>query len=214
MKILFFTRSTWYSEIAKNFLKQNFDSIIICENEKDFLFKEEYFDYIIALGYQNILSAKLIKKARKAALNFHPGSTHNPGAGSYSYPLFLKQENSGVTCHYMDDTPDTGKVVMEKIFPIYVSDDFNSLKERTIIYLMQCFFEILDLIKNNNDLPESPEQWKRKPRSQKEFTRELLDLNINELNNKEIDLRIKSTNPNYPGPYIVIKNKKYSLRSI
>ena len=213
-KILFLTRDTWYTRIAINFLKTNFKDCEIIRKKVSrsmILVQPNQYDYIIALGYQHIIPNNVLELAKIAAINFHPGSTMNPGAGAYSYPLFHDEETSGVTCHHMTKKPDTGKVIMEKTFRLYDKDTFRSLKYRTLIYTLVTFYEIIDIIIAGDELPTSREQWKRRPRLQKQFEKEVLEISI-EMSTVEIDRRIRAANPDYPGPFIEINGKRYTLR--
>ena len=107
---------------------------------------DKKYDYIIAIGYQKIISNQILNKAKIKALNIHPGSIYNPGAGCYSYPIFNKEKFSGVTCHELTSKPDTGTVFIEKRFPLYPNDDFTSLQGRTLVTVLKIFYEIMDII--------------------------------------------------------------------
>ena len=76
---------------------------------------------------------------------------------------------------------------------------------------MQVFYEIIDLIILKT-LPTSKNQWKRKPRLQSEYINDLLTIYPNIDSQSTIDLKIKSSNPSYPGPYIKVNGKKYTIR--
>ena len=169
------------------------------------------FDYIIAIGYKKILSDQILSKAKKKALNIHPGSINNPGAGCYSYPLFNKDKFSGAVCHEMTRKPDTGKVLIEKKFRLNPTDDFKSLQGRTLIVVLQIFYELMDLIIQNKKLPISKNQWKRKPRYQKNYIKELLTINKKD-SKYIIKQKIKCANPLYPGPFIYSGGRKIDIK--
>ena len=214
-QILFFTRDTWYTRIAINFLRTNFKDCEIVNKKITKSMKSlklNQYDYIIALGYQYIVPENVLGLAKIAAINFHPGSTKNPGAGAYSYPLFNDEETSGVTCHNMTSTPDTGEVILEESFPVYQTDSFRTLHDRTLVYTLLSFYRIMDFIKNFEKLPVSQKQWDRKPRYQKQFVKEILNIS-KELSTEEIDRRIRAANPDYPGPFIEINGKTYTIKS-
>ncbi len=211
ISVLFLTRPTWYTDIIIKFMEQNFSRLTIVKEEINGRHLNQTFDYILAFGYQFIVPASMLKNVKVAALNFHPGSTENPGAGSYSYPLFDNQEESGVTCHHMERIPDTGSIVVEKIFPVNESDNFSTLQDRSLIYLMHTFYEVIDTIINGKPLPKSQKQWARKPRLQREYVKETLEIDAS-MDRSEIEKRIRAANPKYPGPFIKINNVRYTLR--
>lgn len=212
MKILFLTRETWYSKIMSNYILTNFsNSRVVSKPIKKI---DKKYDYIIAIGYQKIISNQILTKAKIKAINIHPGSVYNPGAGCYSYPIFNKEKFSGVTCHELSAKPDTGRVLIEKRFPLYPTDDFTSLQGRTLTNVFQIFYELMDLIKQNKKFPISKHQWKRKPRYQKDYVNELLNIDLKKDTKLSIKLKIKSANPLYPGPYINIGRIKKTVRII
>ena len=66
-------------------------------------------------------------------------------------------------------------------------------------------------VNQNKDLPKSKEQWTREPLTHKEFANNILELTL-EMPTEEIDRRLRASNPDYPGPFIKINKKKYTLR--
>ena len=55
-------------------------------------------------------------------------------------------------------------------------------------------------------------QWKRKPRYQKNYVNELLKIDLKKDTKNTIKLKIKSANPLYPGPYINVNGVKKTVR--
>ena len=214
-KICLFTKTNVYCDIAVNFVKLFFPNHkIVKENLKDLnesIFSTK-FDYIIAFLYHKLIPEAILKNARIAAINFHPAPTDYPG-GTYSHALYNNNKFYGTTCHHMVKKADAGKVIFEKKFPLYETDTFVSLKERTMIYTLANFFELMHIILEKKDLPESKEQWKRKPYLHKDFENQLLELTL-EMPTEELDRKIRATShPDYPGPFIEINGKKYTLRA-
>jgi len=212
MKILFLTRDTWYTKIMVNYIIKNFPNSKIINKPVKKINKK--YDYIVACGYQKIISNQILNKAKIKAINIHPGSIFNPGAGCYSYPIFNKDKFSGVTCHELTSKPDTGTVIIEKRFPLYPNDDFTSLQGRTLVNVLEIFYEIMDIIIRKKKLPISKNQWKRKPRYQKDYVKDLLTINIKKDSKKVIERKVISANPLYPGPYIEINGKKKTIQII
>jgi len=212
MTILFLTRETWYSKIMSNYILTNFPNSKVVSKPINRINKK--YDYIIAIGYQKIISNQILASAKIKALNIHPGSIYNPGAGCYSYPIFNKEKFSGVTCHELRSKPDTGKVIIEKRFPLYPSDDFNSLQGRALITVLDIFYEIMDIIIQKKNFSISKNQWKRKPRYQKNYINDLLNIDLKKETKKTIHLKIKSANPLYPGPFVDINGKKKTIRLV
>jgi methionyl-tRNA formyltransferase len=170
------------------------------------------FDYIISFLYTKIIPEDILKNARFAAINFHPGPPEYPGTGCYNLALYNNDKIFGTTCHHMLKKADSGKIISVKRFPLFESDTVGTLKERTMIYTILIFFELIYLIIEGKDLPRSKEEWKREPYTRKDLNK-LLQIGL-EMPKEEIDRRIRATAcNNYPGPYIEIHGKKYSLRA-
>ena len=212
-KIGLFTKDNVYCDIAKNVIKHNFSNYRIIkgnlEDQNESIYQTK-FDYIIAFLYHKIIPETILKNARIAAINFHPAPTNYPGGG-YSFALYNGDNNFGTTCHHMEKKADTGKVILEKKFPLYQTDTFVTLKERTMIYTLINYFEITHLILEKKDLPESKNQWKREPLTHKDLESQVLELTL-DMPVEEIDKRLRAANPDYPGPFIEINGKRYTLR--
>jgi methionyl-tRNA formyltransferase len=214
-RICLLTKESLYSNVAINFIKQNFSDYRIVKSDSGELLNglqyEMKFDYIIAFLYPNIVPESVLKNAKTASVNFHPGPPEYPGAGCYSFALYNEETFFGTTCHHMLKRPDTGHLIFVKRFPIFETDTLSTLKERTMTYTLLNFFEMMYLILEKKELPVADEHWKRDPYLQKDF-RKLLEINSN-MSTNEIDKRIRATaHPLYPGPYFEIQGKKYTIR--
>ena len=209
------TKDSIYCDIAINFVRQNFLNYKIVKGDlndsQNKILYETKFDYIIAFLYPKIVTEDILKNAVISAINFHPGPPEYPGAGCYSFALYNDEKSFGTTCHHMLKKPDTGQIILVKRFPIFKNDIFNTLKERTMIYTLLNFFELMYIIIEKKDLPISKERWKREPNTRKDFNR-LLEITL-DTHPDEIDRRIRATaHPQYPGPFIQIGGKKYTIR--
>jgi methionyl-tRNA formyltransferase len=167
-------------------------------------------NYIISYLSRWVVPESLIKKAKIAAINFHPASPEYPGIGCNNFALYENTKEYGVTCHYMYPKVDTGKIISVKRFPVFVNDDVNSLLLRTYDFQLTLFYEIIGKILNGETLPESSEQWSRKPFTRKEFN-ELFKITA-EMDEAEIKKRIRATNYLQFKPTINIKGYEFELK--
>lgn len=135
------------------------------------------------------------------ALNFHPASTDYPGSGCYNFALYDEAAEYGATCHHMLPKVDTGKVVLERRFPVLRDDTVETLKLSTMETMLGMFREIADTIAAGERLPEAPAHWTRKPYTFREMNAlKVIDAMAEP---KEIERRIRATvYPGYPGPVI------------
>lgn len=132
-----------------------------------------------------------MKRAKVAAINFHPGPPEYPGIGCNNFALYEGAKEYGVTCHHMAAQVDTGAIIAVKRFPIFATDDVAGLLLRTYEYQLVLFYDIVSLILEGKPLPESEEKWARKPFTRKEFN-DLTRITPN-MSKEEIAKRIRAT---------------------
>ncbi|HEX5724360.1 MAG TPA: formyltransferase family protein [Longimicrobiaceae bacterium] len=148
-------------------------------------------EYIISYLSRWVVPEYLLKRARRAAINFHPASPEYPGIGCNNFALYEGAREYGVTCHHMDATVDTGPIIAVKRFPVFPTDDVRSLLRRTYDYQLVLFYEIANLILAERELPACGEAWTRKPFTRKQF--EALARITPGMGKEEITRRIRAT---------------------
>ncbi|MDR2131978.1 MAG: hypothetical protein LBP30_01390 [Clostridiales Family XIII bacterium] len=181
---------------ALEFIQKNFANVTYCLGEWGDPLPESIAlwdgDYIVSYLSRWIVPEYVIKKAKKAAINFHPASPAYPGIGCNNFALYENASEYGVTCHHMDKKVDTGDIIAVKRFPVFLTDDVASLLLRTYHFQLVLFYEIVEKIIKGEELPISTEKWERKPFSRKEFN-ELRKITPG-MDNAEIGKRIRATN--------------------
>ncbi len=158
---------------AREFLELYFDNpTILLGDWKDSPPKkllEWKGDYIISYLSRWILTPEMINSASVAAINFHPASPDYPGIGCINFALYQNEERYGVTCHHMSEKVDSGAIISTKSFPIFEKDTVETLLSRTYDFQLVLFYEMMDKIINDENLPKSKEVWTRKPTTREEF---------------------------------------------
>jgi len=157
-------------------------------------------DYLISFLSRWVLPADLLRRARCAAINFHPAPPEYPGIGCYNYALYENAKTYGVTCHHMAARVDTGPVIAVKRFPLFPSDTVDSLFARTYDYLLTLFYEIAGLLVEGKTLPVSPEQWTRKPMTRRDL-QALMRISP-DMSREEVARRIRATASSAMKPWI------------
>ncbi len=165
-------------------------------------------DYILSYLCPWPLPGKFINKAKKGAINFHPGPPEYPGTGCTNFAIYNQESIYGVTCHYMVPAVDSGQIIAVKRFEVFESDSVYSLTQRCYAYMLVLFYEILSKIIYGQALPMSEETWTRPAYQRKELNAlKLIDLSMSE---EEINRRIKaSAYPGTPGAYIILAGQKF-----
>ena len=191
-KILFLgKRNDSHSMKAREFLELYFDNPTILLGDwkepqpKKLL--EWKGDYIISYLSRWILTPKIINNAAVAAINFHPASPNYPGIGCINFALYQNEERYGVTCHHMGEKVDSGPIISTKSFPIFEKDSVETLLSRTYDFQLVLFYEMMDKIINDEELPKSKKIWTRKAFTRQEFN-ELTEIkpDMSEKEKKEI----------------------------
>ena len=166
-------------------------------------------DFVISYLSPWIIPKYVLNRAEKASINFHPGPPEYPGIGCTNFAIYNNENTFGVTCHYMNPKVDTGQIIGVRKFPLFDSDSVFSLTQRCYSYILTLFYEIMSLLLENNELPKSNENWKRKPYKRKELN-ELCKITQN-VPEDEIAKRVRAvTFPNAPGAYIQMGNMKFN----
>lgn len=174
-------------------------------------------EYIFCFRSLYILPKSLIDRASKAAVNFHPGPPQYPGSGCLNFALYEDAEEYGVTCHFMDEKIDSGKIIKCHRFKLHQSDNVESLLMRTHTELFNLFLEIsegvatggIDYINKLCDQSRN-EKWSGKRRQIKSVD----DLSIAQfsMSKDELERLIRATyTPNYP-PKIILHGYEFFLR--
>lgn len=197
LKIMFIGKADdQYSKYAGEFISLHFPETLTIYGKRGELFPKEAADWegdiIISYLSQWIIPDYVLKKAEVMAINFHPGPPDYPGIGCTNFAVYDEVKEYGVTCHHMLAKVDTGKIISVKRFPVYKTDTVFSITQRCYALILNQCFEIFDFIIQGKPIPESKENWKRKPYLRKELNRLCRitpDMPIEEMNR-----RIKATN--------------------
>src|SRR4051794_26217032 len=68
-------------------------------------------DLIVSYLSRWVVPDEVLRKAKVAAINFHPASPDYPGIGCNNFALYDEATQYGVTCHHMAPTVDTGAII-------------------------------------------------------------------------------------------------------
>jgi len=199
MKILFLAKHKPFSKEASELIKKNFPESEIIFGEREEPFPEavltDQWDYIISYMSPWILPKQLLDNVKIAAINFHPGSPHYPGIGCTNFAIYNEEKEYGVTVHHIAEKVDTGNIIHVERFPIFEKDSVYSLSQRCYAYIYISFIKLFSLILMGQGMPESDEEWQRRPYRRKELN-DLCRL-AKDMPKDEIEKRIKATD--YPG---------------
>jgi methionyl-tRNA formyltransferase len=215
MEILFIGKKhDQNAKLASEYLKQIFPNAQIVFGVRGEKFPEDLpwwkGDYIFSYLSPWIIPKGLLERAEKGAINWHPGPPEYPGIGCTNFAIYNNEKEFGITCHYMLDKVDTGQIVEVKRFSILENDTVFSITQKCYLLILNSFFRIVENLQNNQPLPMSNENWKRKPYTRKELD-DLSEIKP-DMTIDEIEKRIKATTYDKSWAFVVIKGKKFYLK--
>ncbi|UVS81022.1 formyltransferase family protein [Actinokineospora sp. UTMC 2448] len=126
-------------------------------------------DRVFCFKADLVLSPALLNRVRGSAINFHPSPPRYRGVGGYHFAIKDGCTEFGVTCHHIVRKIDAGRIIQVRRFPITPNETGAGLTERAGAYLLLLFYEMVDLIRTGQPLPESDEEW-----GERLYTRKML----------------------------------------
>ena len=114
-------------------------------------------DIIISYLSRWVVPEYLLTKAKDMAINFHPATPDYPGVGCINFALYECASVYGATCHHMNKQVDTGNIIRVERFPVYPSDNVETLLTRTYDHQLCLFSDIIGRIYCCKPLPKSAE---------------------------------------------------------
>jgi methionyl-tRNA formyltransferase len=204
LSILLLSKTNDTCRAAQRFLRARAADCVIAEGERTDAPPDVVAswsgDYLVSFLGPWVVPVNLLARARRAAINFHPGPPEYPGIGCYNFALYDEVTEYGVTCHEMAARVDSGPIVRTVRFPIRHDDSVASLKDRSLAHMLTLFEDVVDGLVAGGALPRSGEQWTRRPYTRTELN-ELCRL-VPGMSQREIDRRVRATTfPGSPGAY-------------
>jgi phosphoribosylglycinamide formyltransferase 1 len=95
--------------------------------------KAHQVDLVCLAGYMRLLSAEFVRAFPQRILNIHPSLLPAfPGLDAQRQALAYGVAVSGCTVHFVDEELDHGVIVLQKVVPVLVGDDEQSLAARIL----------------------------------------------------------------------------------
>lgn len=167
-------------------------------------------DAVVSFLFWKRIPPEVIKLARTACLNFHPGILPEyRRMRGYNYAILENAPEYGATCHFVDDHFDTGDIVEMTRFPISPSETALSLEQRTQAVMYQLFERIIAQLRRGKPLKRTP-QGKGKEATLEEMN--ALKAIKPDDSPDLIERKVRAFwYPPHEGAYVVLGGKKYTL---
>lgn len=156
---------------------------------------------VISFLCPTLVPRELLDQA-ELAVNFHTGDANYPGIGCVNFALYEGVRDFGVVCHEMDQYADAGDIIVEEKFPVFETDNVDSLTFRAYIALFGVLQTFLSAYLSEDGLPKARKKWTRKAFTRKDLNAlALVDLSMDA---EEIQKRVRATQfPGWPTKFQV-----------
>jgi formyltetrahydrofolate-dependent phosphoribosylglycinamide formyltransferase len=110
---------------------------------------ENKVDLILLIGYMRILSSWLVNKYKNRIMNIHPSLLPKYARGMdkdvHAEVLKNREEVTGCTLHFVDESVDAGPIIMQKEVKIDENETVDSLKEKVQKAEQEIIVKAIDL---------------------------------------------------------------------
>ena len=219
--VLFMGRSKCpYSKKIKNLLKKKSKKLYYFESNKiGEKINNEYlklnYDYIFCFRSFYILKKNILKKVKKAAINFHPGPPEYRATGCVNYAVYENSKFYGCTAHLINEKVDNGKIIDVKKFSINRKDNISKILNKTYKLMSSQAISLINQIKINPNFIENQIEknkkikWSNKIKKIKDLDKfYIINKNIKK---KDFLNKIRATDTPKFKPYIKLYGKKFIL---
>lgn len=120
-------------------------------------------DFVISYMFRYLVKPETLRRARRAALNFHAGPLPEFGGWAfYNVAILEGSPEYGCTCHYMDEGFDTGPLFKVRRFPIDASrETAYSLERKAQEEMIGLFREFCRVAESGEELPREEQDASR-----------------------------------------------------
>ena len=222
--LLFYRKNCYYSKSLISFLKKKTRKLYLVENENNKKFKnlknlkKRNYSYIFCFRSFYILKKDLIKKAKIAAINFHPGPPNYRGIGCLNYAIYEGSKYYGTTCHIINEQIDNGKIIDVKKFRLHRKYSVDDLQKITYTVMLKQAKEVIkNLSKNKKYLDKkimnnNSKKWSKKIESRMELDK-FYEIKITD-KKSTIKKKIRATYTNLYKPYIKLHGYTFEYKKI
>ena len=125
----------WYESVRDECMNKN---ILVQERTK--LTEEDYKkikdlnpDIIFSINWRRIIPSNIIKIPKCGSLNIHAGLLPKySGFSPINWAIINDEKEIGITVHYMDETVDTGDIVLQRKIQVGITDDIKIIFEKVL----------------------------------------------------------------------------------
>ena len=107
----------------------------------------EAFDHLIAVTWLRLLPATVLALPQRSTINFHDGPLPRyAGLNATCWALLHGERQHAITWHEVDPKADTGRILLQRSFPIADDDTAFTLNARCFQVGQETFAELVDAL--------------------------------------------------------------------
>jgi len=149
----------WYDSVEELCLKNNIpvtkrtslkdEDISMIQNLKP--------DLILSLSWRRLLPKSIFSIPHLGAINLHDGMLPKyRGFAPINWAVINNEKEAGITLHFIDETPDTGKIILQDKVQIDPNDTAKNVYDKLLSKTPDLILKLLSLI-DSKDIPEHPQ---------------------------------------------------------
>lgn len=111
-------------------------------------------DIAVVASYNYLLPKELYEIPRLGTINCHPSLLPDyRGANPYFHVINNGETHTGITYHYMDESFDTGDIILQASMPIQPNDTMGTLFNKINHNSAKLYIDLINKIENGEELP-------------------------------------------------------------
>lgn len=171
----------------------------------------EKYDIGISYLFPKLIKKELIESCEKGIINFHPAPLPEyRGVSGACYAICKGIKEWGVTCHFIDSSFDTGRIICVDRFCF--QDGITGIEATRVTqkYMFRMFEKVMDMLYHGEEMCSKSQEYVGEYHSKKSIE-ELKRINGNETS-EELRNKVRGMfYPPYRGATIRIGDNEYTL---
>ena len=110
-------------------------------------------DLFVSMSFNQIFKREIINLPKLKTINCHAGKLpFYRGRNILNWALINDEKEFGITVHFIDEGIDTGDIILQKVYPINDTDDYNSLLDVAHTSCAEVLYEAISLFKSKKNI--------------------------------------------------------------
>lgn len=168
-------------------------------------------EIIISSGWRKLIPRSVFEIPKNGAINMHEGLLPRyRGFAPTNWSVINGETETGLTVHYIDDSADTGDIILQKRVSINLEDSAFDVYNKTLDLSTSLLLESLELIESNKVAPINQKNLEKGFFCSRRFPR---DGKINwTLDRMSVYNLIRALSDPYPNAFCLCEGKKIFIK--